>query len=250
MESNPRRRPERVGPTTRVAACCLFVFAEVIGVTGRADLWMGWLALLLAMAWVSGATLPGVLRRMLPALPFILAVVAFLPFFKPGPEWWVGRIGGWRIAITEPGMEAFWLVGSKSLLAIAALAIAGDTTSAQEAARALRDLRVPGLLVLVIALALRHLGLMREEASTLMRARELRRFGRRMPGEWSALGNLVGTLFARTLERADRVHRAMRLRGFAGEYRSLHSRVMGGVDVAYLVAVAISSLALGGLAQW
>lgn len=240
----------RIGPTTRVAACCLFAVAVVIGVTPRVEWLAGWTALLLAMAWASGTTPVAVLRRALPALPFVLAVVVFLPFVKPGAERWATSLGPWRIAVTDEGWAAFQLVTAKSLLAVGAMAVIGASTSLPETARALRDLRVPTLLVLVILLTLRYLSLMREEAGTLLRARDLRRFGRRLPGEWASLGHLVGTLFVRTLERADRVHGAMRLRGFAGEYRLLHERAFGVADVAYLVAVAAVATVLGVWPRW
>jgi cobalt/nickel transport system permease protein len=52
-------------------------------------------------------------------------------------------------------------------------------------------------------------------------ARRARTFGRRGVLSWSLLGGLIGMLFLRTFERAERVHDAMIARGWDGSIRSL-----------------------------
>ncbi len=239
-----------IGPTTRVAAACVFILAEVLLYPGHVEWWIGWLLLLAAMAAAWGAGAGAVLRRAVPALPFLVLVAVFLPFSRPGPTWWRVTLGSWEFVITEPGLMACGMVLAKSSLAVLAMSAVAATTTAPEICRALQDLGVPGLLVLTISLALRYLVLMREEIGALLQARELRRFGRRRVGSWSEPGHLVGTLFARSIERAERVHGAMLLRGFTGEFRVLAAHPTGPTDRVFLFGVLAASVLLGVLARW
>ena len=50
-----------------------------------------------------------------------------------------------------------------------------------------------------------------------MRARSVRYFGLRYKEQFSVVGYMVGGLFIRTFERAERIYSAMVLRGFSGE---------------------------------
>ena len=58
---------------------------------------------------------------------------------------------------------------------------------------------------------------------------------------------MVGSLFARSLDRSERVHAAMQARGFTGELRFLDTPAVRGVEVvaagmlvAYVFAVEIA----------
>jgi cobalt/nickel transport system permease protein len=159
-------------------------------------------------------------------------------------------VGPWTVIVTRPGLEACGIVLAKSTLAIAAMALVGATTTPGEACHALQELRVPGLLVMVIALALRYVELMGREMKALRCARDLRRCGRPAPGEWREPGHLAGTLMVRTIERAERVHGAMLLRGFDGRFRLLESEPPRLADFSFLGAMTAACVGLGILGRW
>ena len=54
-----------------------------------------------------------------------------------------------------------------------------------------------------------------EETLRMVRARDLRSFGKRGQGVGTFI-NLIGTLFMKTIERAERIYHAMLSRGFSG----------------------------------
>jgi cobalt/nickel transport system permease protein len=86
---------------------------------------------------------------------------------------------------------------------------------------ALQQLKVPALLVAVVGLMWRYLFVLSDEVSRMLRARAGRSAtapGARAGGSllWRArvAGGMAGSLFVRSLERADRVHAAMLSRGY------------------------------------
>jgi cobalt/nickel transport system permease protein len=107
------------------------------------------------------------------------------------------------------------------------------TTRFPDVLHALRHLRVPVVLVGIIAFMYRYLFVLAEEAQRLMRARAAR--SARLPGAraggslgWRAavVGHMAGQLFVRSLDRSDRVYQAMQARGYRGELLTLAPHVM------------------------
>ena len=104
-----------------------------------------------------------------------------------------------------------------------------------------------------IEFAYRYLFVVTDEASRMLQARAGRSAaveGRRSGGSirWRArvAGNLVGTLFVRSIERSERVHAAMLARGYDGEPRHLAAApldrsavVVGALVVLYGCAVQV-----------
>ncbi len=82
--------------------------------------------------------------------------------------------------------------------------------------RTLRRLGLPVMMATQLLMLHRYLHLVLVEAQSMLRARDARSFGRRgYPLRlWAAI---VATLFARTVLRGERLHRAMTARGFRGE---------------------------------
>ena len=69
----------------------------------------------------------------------------------------------------------------------------------------------------------------------VVRARDMRSFGARGTGA-GVLVRIVGTLFLRTVERADRIYGAMLARGFRGEVPSMRREAMRPSDASFLLA--------------
>jgi cobalt/nickel transport system permease protein len=73
---------------------------------------------------------------------------------------------------------------------------------------------VPAVLVTVLALMSRYISVLGDEAERLERARRSRTFVSRRRLDWSALAALVGQLFIRATNRAERIYAAMCSRGW------------------------------------
>jgi cobalt/nickel transport system permease protein len=139
-----------------------------------------------------------------------LPIVALLAL---GIPWTRGWAEGWDVA----GITLI-----RAALSITALSILLETLTVTQLLAGLRRLHVPRSMVAIVAMMLRYLHLMLEEKRTMDRALRARRFA-----EWSWLavcriqGALVGRIFVRSLDRAERVHAAMLARGWDGEIRTL-----------------------------
>jgi cobalt/nickel transport system permease protein len=110
----------------------------------------------------------------------------------------------------------------KNGLALLAMLILAGTTPFPTMLAALRKLGVPPLLVGTLQFMDRYRHVLLDELDRMATARRARTFRRRRALSWSLLGGLIGMLFLRTFERAERVHGAMLARGWSGTLPSLY----------------------------
>ena len=157
-------------------------------------------AAVLLIALLSRISPRVLIRRILLLEPFVLGV-ALLAFFSPGT--------------TEQRWMFFGFLVARCTLALATMVLFAATTPFAEMLRLFRTLRVPMLLVTTLALMHRYLFVLSDEASRMRRARRSRTFSRRRRLEWRNLSTVIGTLFLRAYERADRIYDAMCARGWS-----------------------------------
>ena len=167
--------------------------------------WRAWFigvaVLLVLTAWLSRLPLFFLFRRVLMLSPFVLGVVLVNAF--------------------QPAGRANWLaVAAKSVLCLLTV-IRFPTPRRSARSRVLKSIRVPALLITTIALMYRYLFVLMDEAERMRRARAARTFTRGRRFHWNTLATVVGQLFIRASERAERIYDAMR----AGVGRSPRSTV-------------------------
>lgn len=126
----------------------------------------------------------------------------------------------------------FSLTISMALLLIA-------TTSFPGICHALRRLGVPSIFVSQLLFLYRYLFVLMEEAMRIVRARDMRSFGGRGMDMKVAV-RIIGSLFLRTVERAERIYSAMLARGFYGDILSINQYGIRIPDVLFLAATAAS----------
>ena len=189
-----------------------------------------------------------VLGRSMLALPFV-AVAAPLVFTRDGHTVFSLPILGW--SASQEGMEAVATIMLKSWLAVLLAVVLTGVTRPVDLIRGLERLRVPKILAGIIFFMYRYLFVIGDEAHRSMRARDARSGGMansRSGGSvaWRArtLGNMIGGLFIRSYERAERVYAAMQSRGYDGSIRFVEERTMSNVDWATLI---VALTAIGGL---
>lgn len=156
-----------------------------------------------------------VFRRSLIVLPFTMAALPLLFSVEGLP---IFDLWGWTVS--RQGLDRYLLVAAHCWLSYQALLIATALTGPYSFIQAMGQLGLPSRLVAMLSLALRYLQLLLDEARRMNRARYSRSGG----GKASLLerckttGQMVGTLFLRTLDRADRVRVAMQCRGNGRPY--------------------------------
>lgn len=165
----------------------------------------------IAMLAVSGIPLSAIAKPLLLFQPAILFIGLLNPLLDTQPA----SVAGFVLA-------RGWLVLAslviKCALAMSAAMLLGAALGMERFASGLRQMGIPKSFVLQLTLTYRYIWVLLDEAARMATAATLRSgTNRRMrPRNWGAL---IGSLFLRTYERAERIHEAMRLRGFQGEYR-------------------------------
>jgi cobalt/nickel transport system permease protein len=115
----------------------------------------------------------------------------------------------------EPAGRAAWIaVAVKSALCLLTVILVSNTTPFSKILRVLKTVQVPALLITTIALMHRYLFVMADEAERMRRARLSRTFNRGRRFNWRTLATVVGQLFVRASERAERIYDAMCARGW------------------------------------
>jgi cobalt/nickel transport system permease protein len=162
---------------------------------------------------VNYGRLRAVLANIARALPVLLVLVIAIPFLKPGTPLWAW---GWASPSVE-GLHLAGVVFVSALLCVGALALVGTTTPPERILGGLRGIGLPATLVGVIGLMFRYLQVLPSEMHRLRDARDARAIGPAGPGPVRSGANLIGTLFLRSFDRAERVADAMAARGYGGQ---------------------------------
>lgn len=134
-------------------------------------------------------------KRLLLLEPIALGVAA-LAVFQPG---------GWQV---------FGGVLLRTNLCLLTMILLSNTTPFTDLLRVLQRLRVPSLLVTTLALMYRYLFVLVDEVGRMGRARASRTFAARRRVMWWSQAGIIGQLFIRSTERAERIYAAMCARGW------------------------------------
>jgi cobalt/nickel transport system permease protein len=169
-----------------------------------------------------------VLRKLLPALPFVLFVGLFNPFLDRET---MVRIGNLQIS---GGWLSFGSILLRSALTLGTALVLIMVTGMPAICAGLERLGVPRIFVVQLLFLYRYLFVLGEEALRMVRARAQRSFGGRGTG-WRATASLLGHLLLRTLDRAERIYTAMQARGFQGEVRLPRPMRLSMRDVAFVL---------------
>jgi cobalt/nickel transport system permease protein len=161
----------------------------------------------------------------------VLCLVALSPAFDATPVR-VGQMvirGGW---LTAGSVLARFVLGMAALIALA------STTRFPELLKGFEKLGVPRLLVTQLRFLYRYLFLLIDQSMHLRQAWSARDAGRGPVGwRWRAATGLVGVLFTRSLEQAERTYLAMMARGYDGVIRLLEPLRWRKGDSVFLAGV-------------
>ncbi|MCS7023195.1 MAG: energy-coupling factor transporter transmembrane protein EcfT [Bryobacteraceae bacterium] len=218
----------RLDPRARILTVVFAV--AVISSTTRLSLpsFGAYVALSLVVMLSGRPSLAHLLLRGLAASPFILAASLVLVF----------RDGFGQPEMAR-GATAAITVAAKAYLAAFLLAFLSLTTTPLELLWALRRLRAPESVNLILAMMHRYAGIVAEEYRRMELARECRTVRPLGKQRYRILGRQLGALLLRSWDRAERVHAAMLSRGFTGEWPLLYRPSLGWRDVAFFVTFSL-----------
>ncbi len=160
--------------------------------------WIGYMAIgavIVMAALVSKLPYLKIFKRLILLEPFVL-IVSVLSIFQPN------------------GDTIFASLIARGSLSLCVMILFVATTRFSDIISVLWKARIPAALVTTLSLMYRYLFLIVSEADRMSRARAGRTFISNRPFLWRNFGDIIGYLFVRTSERAERIYAAMCARGW------------------------------------
>lgn len=246
LAAPPRSFLERIDPRIKIACLLVWAICAVTIPEGRHALVAAYGLILLLLLAANRRLLAKFLRRLGPALPMVLLLCALLPFFKPGRVLWSAG----SLEITEQGLAVALRVATAALLCVGAMALVWASTSEAGLLTGLRGVGLPASFVGVIGFMIRYLHVLRPELHRLTDARAERTIGPHGPGRLRSGANVLGALFLRAHDRAERVADAMAARCFTDPPRTLYPDHWHARDIVFGMLFAGVIVSLRVQAGW
>lgn len=185
----------RVSPRLKLLATLCFILPTALLPRRPDAIYLVPAAILLAVWPFTRMPLRHALRRLLVVEVFIVGIALLA-------------------LITPAAAPIFFATLFKSNLCVFAMLLLTWTTPFHEILQELRRWRLPAVMLSTLALMYRYLPVLAEESRRMSRARASRTFQRRRLAAWQDLSLIIGQLFVRSAERAERIYLAMCARGW------------------------------------
>lgn len=178
-----------------------------------------------------------IMKKVLFVSPFALFIGIFNPLLDSG------TVVLWQGIHISTGWISLLSIMMKFSLTISAALLLIATTSFPGICNALQKLGVPALFTSQLLFLYRYIFVLMEEAMRMARARDLRTFGAHGTGI-KVFVRLIGLLFIRTVERAERIYQSMLSRSFTGTIPSIRQYHLKLSDAAFVFVTIIFLVAL------
>ena len=230
-------RVHGLAPEVKLVAA--FVFVVVVATTPRelVPAFLGYAVVLAAVTRLGRVPFRFLLKRLLIIVPFVLFAL-LLPFVAGGE-----RIDVLGVGLSTSGLWGTWNILAKASLGAATSILLASTTEIADLLRGLERLRVPVTLTTIAMFMVRYLAVIAGEVERTRTAMAARSYDPRWLWQARPIAASAGALFIRSYERGERVHAAMRSRGFTGTMPDLHRRRAAPAEwaaAALLPAVAVA----------
>jgi cobalt/nickel transport system permease protein len=197
-------------PQTRLLCVLLSVFAIALTPNGQWWTWAIYAIGVFGLILLSQVTLLTLLKRVAIEFAFLIVILLGTLFRSGGTVLW-----SWGpLQITTVGLTVLGSVTFKVLLSLFVVNVLVLTTSIPALLNAFIALRMPPLLVAIMASMYRYLGVLITQFNTMRQAAMARNLLVNNATTRLVLGNAIGALFIRTYERGERIYQAMLARGY------------------------------------
>jgi cobalt ECF transporter T component CbiQ/cobalamin biosynthesis protein CbiM len=190
-------------------------------------------------------------KRVWLGIPFFAGIIVVpAVFLVPGPRLFELAVGPLMIAPSIPGLTGAVLFVSRVGVSVSLAVLLVMTTPWADLLKSLQAVRVPGLFILVLAMAYRYIFLFLHLTNGMFEARKSRIVARTSGGEqrrW--ITGSMGGLLNRSVKMSNDVYAAMVARGFTGGIRTFADYRMTRADwtaFAGTVGIAVVAVAAQG----
>ncbi|MDE5902879.1 MAG: energy-coupling factor transporter transmembrane protein EcfT [Muribaculaceae bacterium] len=175
-----------------------------------------WFALYpIIAAAIAGIGFGRILVKSLYIVPLVALIGIFNPIYDKEAAFCIGKV------TVSRGWLSFASIILRGMMAMQCILILIEEYGFTGICHALRRMGIPAFLTDQLQFVYRYMSVLLLEALSMRRAAEARGYGRRnYPVKlW---GTMTGQLFLRTIDRSERINRAMQARGFEGTLPELH----------------------------
>lgn len=173
-----------------------------------------------------------IFRKVLVVAPFAVFIGIFNPLLDSQQ---ILLFNGYAVSA---GWISFISILIKFTLTVSTALLLIATTSFPGVCHALRRLGLPAIFVSQMLFLYRYIFVLMEETMRILRAKNLRSYEQSKTGIKTFV-RLIGNLFIRTIERAERVYFAMLSRGFDGDMPALRRFHVKAADIVFAASVFI-----------
>lgn len=221
----------RVDPRALLLVTVIYLCLMLGVPTSHIDLLLWYAVYPIIASPLLGLSYASVFYQSLIVLPLVILLGIFNPIVDKTPV-----VASNGLIITQ-GWLLFIGVVIRGLLSMQALLILIRSIGFVGIVRSMGRLGVPRFLTTQLLMVFRYIRVIIEEAISMKAARDARSFGEKHLS-LRLWGVLIGQLFLRSVDRAERVHKAMQARGFTGEMPAgfADSTVWGWNSTIYLFA--------------
>lgn len=194
----------RLNPSVKIIFSLLFLVYIVTPPIGPV-VWsyLGYFFFLLLLIYSSNIPFSFIFKRSAVILPFLVFIILLNTFFK------------------KDGIGTPLLILVRSFLSIMTLILLISTTKFSSILQTLSKWHLPGILIVIFSFMYRYFFILIDEMEKMVRAVKLRSHNDNKLKIFKIFSHIIGVLFIRSYERAERVYYAMVMQGFDGEIKSL-----------------------------
>jgi cobalt/nickel transport system permease protein len=136
------------------------------------------------------------------------------------------------------GMTVMKTVIIKSILSMFILTLLSASTSFQYLLKGLERLKFPKIFVLLLSFMYRYIFVLIEEKQAIERIIKSKYFGKKFFLQYRILGNIIGSLFISTYDKAERIYTSMCSRLFSGQIQTLNELKITYSDILFCIILS------------
>lgn len=182
-----------------------------------------------------------VLKKTTVILPFVLPIILLILLTKEQVVY--------RETIFSKYYFAFFIF-LKSFLAVFSVLILTSTTKFSDLLMAMKKLGFPKIFTELTLFCYRYIFFFFDEIERISHARKCRDYGKSFINKNSLkiIGNIVGSVFIRSYEKAEKIYNSLLSRGYSGELKTFTDFKIKKIDIAFsfLVLFPIAIIILEG----
>ena len=228
----------QLDPRIRVVLAALYAF--VVALSYQFSVLVMALAVSSTLIVISQIRITDIFKRIIWVNALIFLLWLLLPFTFKGDV--LTHIGSF--AVYRPGVVLAAQITLKSNAILFAFIALVATMSFATLGHALFRLRVPQKIVHLLLMTYRYIFVIEQEYLRLIRAAKIRGFrAGTNTNTYRTYSYVIGMLFVRAVERAERVYQAMLCRGFRGKFYSLQQFHIG--PTSWIFAIIMTTIIFG-----